>query len=621
MFSLRSSTLFGFVLNLLLLLCLLLPSAKAESLQNKPFIHINAETFSQRISEGLPYIEDNYGQLSIDDAASLFNRKEHQIYQKNTLQFGYSESVYWLMLPIRLDQLGGSSGQRPRKIFVSVQYPLLDSVKLFTRVDGVFTEFEQGDLLPFHQRTFNQNNFVFPLEMHSNETTVYLRIESSSTLSIPLFVETEKSFIESEFESNNINGIYFGIAIGLAIYNFFLWLGTRRPVYILYVFTILNLILFNASMMGYSYYWWPSANTLQQIGIYLFSLSSALGFTLFGMSYLQTKARQPKWHQVLKLMVAVQCISMILVISSSPAFASKLNGVVMLVSVASLFFAAIRSYIKGFGPAKYYFIGQGAVLFSVVFTVLTSQGYIELYYLAPSVMKWSSAFELVFFSVGLADILNNERRLREQAQEEAARAREKVLRIQQEQNEALDTLVRERTEELEIANLKLQELNSTDELTGLRNRRHLNEVLVKEYLRSYRDKKPISILMLDIDFFKRLNDTYGHQFGDECLIEVAKVIMRNIRRPPDIAVRYGGEEFAIVLPATDLAGAEIVAENIRQSVESTRLSYEREPVSLTISIGVASEIPKDRENYNMLLSQADMMLYQAKNSGKNTVIS
>jgi diguanylate cyclase len=187
-------------------------------------------------------------------------------------------------------------------------------------------------------------------------------------------------------------------------------------------------------------------------------------------------------------------------------------------------------------------------------------------------------------------------------------------------NRQLDEKVRERTEALEEANEKLLTLSTTDELTQLKNRRYFDQVLHIEYQRAYREKFPVAIMMLDIDHFKQLNDTHGHQFGDICLQEVARTIRASVRRPPDLPARYGGEEFVVVLPNTDLNGALTVAETIRNAVSELTVSSGNLSVRMTVSIGVASEIPEDNEHgADILLKTADERLYRAKEEGRNRV--
>ncbi len=173
--------------------------------------------------------------------------------------------------------------------------------------------------------------------------------------------------------------------------------------------------------------------------------------------------------------------------------------------------------------------------------------------------------------------------------------------------------------ELMEANEKLRELALKDGLTGLYNHRYFQELLEKELKRAYRYKHPISLIMLDIDHFKKINDTYGHPQGDIVLKELGRIITRTLRNS-DIAARYGGEEFAIILPETDLEGAGLVAERLRREVASLRLNLNGDKVNITISLGVSSI-----ENHSHIIEKkffvdiTDRALYNSKRKGRNRV--
>jgi len=156
-----------------------------------------------------------------------------------------------------------------------------------------------------------------------------------------------------------------------------------------------------------------------------------------------------------------------------------------------------------------------------------------------------------------------------------------------------------------------------DPMTGLANRRELMAALEREMKRAERVKKPLSILLIDIDHFKRINDTYGHPFGDEVIKGIAR-IMKNVVRPYDIVARYGGEEFAILLVETDTRRAGSVAERIRTSVKNKLFEYKGERVPVTVSIG-CSTFPEDGKIAEELLDMADRALYLSKREGRDRV--
>jgi diguanylate cyclase len=339
------------------------------------------------------------------------------------------------------------------------------------------------------------------------------------------------------------------------------------------------------------------------------------------MAFLKTKTLQPTFHKVIFVALIFYLLTLPMIFFTSTHLAAKINIAVTISGVVIVFIAAIRSVLQGYAPARYFLIGQGSILIGVSFTALTSRGIIPFYSLAPEIMKWAAAFELLFFSFALADLVNNERKLREQAQNEFAKAQKELLDSQIQQTEKLDELVRQRTEELEVVNRRLQDLNKTDELTGFFNRRHLNEVLPKEYQRAFREKSNLSIILFDIDHFKQINDKYGHPFGDLCLKKVGELLRDTPHRPSDMAFRYGGEEFVVVLPNTNLEGAMVLAERLRNTISQYVISDDKHSSTITTSMGVASEIPTNREGHGKLLSKADQRLYLAKENGRNQVVA
>lgn len=169
----------------------------------------------------------------------------------------------------------------------------------------------------------------------------------------------------------------------------------------------------------------------------------------------------------------------------------------------------------------------------------------------------------------------------------------------------------------------LAKLADIDGLTCIANRRAFDEYLEKEWLRSQRSKKPLSILMIDVDFFKRYNDLYGHLAGDDCLKTIAGTLEKTLARPADIAARYGGEEFACILPETSEEGAIHTARNILEAVRALKIPHAGSDVFefVTVSIGTAVFMPDNSARPSALIKAADNALYTAKAEGRNRVKS
>jgi len=193
------------------------------------------------------------------------------------------------------------------------------------------------------------------------------------------------------------------------------------------------------------------------------------------------------------------------------------------------------------------------------------------------------------------------------------------LQLQSKIIEAKSNELKIKIEELEKAEKELYRITRTDQLTGVLNRRAIDESLDLIWRRAIRNKSSVTLLMIDIDNFKNYNDTYGHVEGDVCLRKVARMIADTLLRPYDIAARFGGEEFIVLLPETDVIGGKKVAEQIRKNVENMSIenSIEGDSGIVTISIGLAGIVPVSNDEKEMLLQCADEAMYRAKGSGKN----
>jgi diguanylate cyclase (GGDEF)-like protein len=195
------------------------------------------------------------------------------------------------------------------------------------------------------------------------------------------------------------------------------------------------------------------------------------------------------------------------------------------------------------------------------------------------------------------------------------------LKHETDRRKARERELLEATRQLADLNAMLTRLSLIDGLTGVANRRNFDRGLDKEWRRAFRAKTEMSLIMIDVDYFKPYNDFYGHQGGDECLRVVAKILKESLRRPGDLLCRYGGEEFAVILPDTPLAGAAIVAENLRLAVEKAGVPHRHSRAAghVTISLGVGCGKPHLGGEPVDLIKVADQALYESKSRGRNTV--
>ncbi|MAK72386.1 MAG: hypothetical protein CMF19_10150, partial [Idiomarinaceae bacterium] len=251
---------------------------------------------------------------------------------------------------------------------------------------------------------------------------------------------------------------------------------------------------------------------------------------------------------------------------------------------------------------------------SVMANSLGYLGVIDSMFIQRHAIMLGSGIEILLLSWVLAVRYNEQRR--------------EKLEAQQRYNEELEGSVEERTFELQIALRELQDVNAElekrnyeDSLTGLYNRRYFSQQIEKEYRRAYRSKRPLSLLMVDIDHFKKVNDTHGHFIGDQILKGMADRLKDSAKRPGDIVCRYGGEEFAVILADCSQAQAEAFADRLVTQVRSQPFETDSGARHITISVGVAELNSQSGQSTEHLFKAADEALYRAKREGRDQVVT
>ena len=524
---------------------------------------------------------------------------------KGTVNFGQSAYPYWFRTRVAgLDQL-------QQETFLHVDYAHLDELDVFLVRDGSLVEqHHTGDTTPFASRPIPHRTYLVPLTArHGASLDIYVRIATGGPIQVPLDILTRAELDRQDKLNFLWFGAYFGIMIIMLFYNGLIFVFVRDLSYFLYLLYIGATAFLQFTLHGLSFqYLWPESTTLNNSMILI--LTALMPFTaiafvwrFIGLGELGTRFEKTA------ILLFYLGFSAVLVGAFTLHYMTvlKLAHTLSFLAVSLGFYLGLKYWIKGVKAARIFAAAWFVYMVFILLYLLDVKGIVQPNLISRHALEIGSALELVLLSLAFADRLNTEKELRLQAQ----------LKL----NQDLDLLVRERTGELEQANLKLKEVSITDGLTSLYNRRHFDEVSGSEYQRAFRQKQPVGILMIDLDHFKQINDTYGHPFGDLCLQRAAEVIRNAIRRPPDLAARYGGEEFVVLLPNTDTAGAACVAETIRRNLEATVVSDGNHSVHLTASLGAGAEIPPTRQDLEKLLKQVDQCLYQAKHGGRNQVVT
>lgn len=564
------------------------------------------------INLGVEYFVDAGAVENINDVL-LLPDDEWQQQQGIELSLRFDKYDYWLRF--RLDHLNLYESW-----LLELGLPLLDSVDVWFFSDRqLLSEYHTGDDLPFRMRAIAHERFIFPIPAARNDgLMVYLHVSSIVPNQLPISVWSEKNYLVFNGEHSIAMGLFFGFMLAMALSNFFYFISSRSVSFLLYCGYAVSVALLLFSLHGMAFkYLWPNNIWLQTHGVGLFTNSTLFFSILFFRQILAL------WEQYPKVDTSLLGIAgfFLFVIGCSFFVKDDFSRVLYLwlVQLIVLYVFAIGIWLwrSGLRVSKVYVVAWMALMVTVMISSFDalSLGIIEIN--SAYVLMVGATLETVLLALLLAQDYSERGRALTQAQEAK-------IALQRQTNEALENKVQERTLELQMAlrelsetNRQLEEKNNLDALTGIYNRQFFDKKYQSELRRSHREKYPLAIAMVDIDHFKRVNDTYGHLVGDECIKFVASAILPFLRRPGDAVCRFGGEEFAIVMPHTDTDGAFEVLERIRKNIANNPVYCEQLQVPLTISAGVASTVFATDTTGNSLLDNADTALYQAKREGRN----
>lgn len=574
---------------------------------------IDAKNVYQRI-DLLPfskYFIDHSFQYDITDIKKI--NEINWVNNENTSQnFGQINAPIWFKIKLK------NTHKNRQQLYIVLSYPHHDLVDIyFTHETEIIKKTHTGDLLPFKTRENTEPNFIFPIPPSNKPLDVYLSIRSEGLLKLPLYLETQTQLNRQTKNFNFASGIYFGSIAIMLLFNLFIWITVKDKSYLYYLAYIVCSASFQWTLTGLSFqYFWPDYPFFNQYGIIITANLTAVSAVIFMQKFLGINSQTSK-HDQTWINILIGCFILIALSSAvvSYHFALQMLFIGAAFMVLTGFYVGLKYWLKGIRSARFFALAWFSYLFFVILYLLDSKQVINSSALTEYYLAIGSIVELCLLSFAFADKLNSEKELRVKAQSE-------LLDSQIKMNLDLDALVKNRTIELEEANIQLKALSVTDGLTQLKNRYYFDLAFMKEFKRSARESWPFSVIMIDIDFFKKINDEYGHLFGDFCLVKSASLIQSIIHRPSDTVARYGGEEIAVLLPNTSLDGAIKLAEKIREHFRETEFSNAGISQFLTVSLGVSScnPTPKMSDNALKLLETADQCLYKAKENGRDRVI-
>lgn len=533
------------------------------------------------------------------------------------ISFDYTRSAYWLRLTLR------NASDHSLDRMLEIGYPLLTSIEFYQPIaNGAYQSLTTGLAMPFATRPYLNRYFVFPVTLPAHSDQVYyLRLQATDAIIVPARLWGPQAF--HTYERNDYLGQawYFGMATAMILFNLLLFIALRDVIYLLYVSFVTCMALAIASENGLAKeFLWPDATLWADISSFVGNSLVGATWLLFIRHMLNTRTVIPKLDRLIKVFVGVYLLTLIGFTVSFQTFAKSAVllylATIMLILGVGLFCAFKRQ------RSAYFFVAASAMLcFSVVVAALTNLGLLPTNFFTINALQFGSVLEMLLLAFALADRFNEIRRQKENAQSEALGAQRLLVENMQSNERLLEARVVERTEELQILNRKLEVLSATDGLTGIANRSRFDEVLASEWSRAARMGQPLALALLDVDWFKKYNDHYGHPAGDECLRIVTRVLATNVCRTGDLVARYGGEEFVFIAPATDGSNALSVAQIVCEALQTLGLPHKLSEFGcVTVSIGVAAIIPSKEDTPNILVKAADEVLYRAKEQGRNRAV-
>ena len=531
-------------------------------------------------------LEDPERSLTLADvqAPAQAARFKTNLPASSALTLGFTRSAYWLRLTLR------NPGTTPREHMLVVDNPRISQIQAYLPdAQGTYQTITTGCDIPA-SRIYSNRNFVFPLTLPpASEQVLYLRMESSIGLLIPLQLWSAPAFHAHERDDYLVQAWYFGIASAMILFNLMLFFALRDRIYLFYVAFVTSTACTLAIKNGLAgELLWGGTVLDSNVAYYSGASLTVSALLLFMRRMLRIDQLMPRVDRLLLGLVAVFLLSPLAYAVALPLLARGAillylaSVVVILVVVVSCAFKRQRS--------AYFFLAAFALLMlGGATTPLRAMGIVPTNAFTVDGIQLGSALEMLLLAFALADRFNVMRREKAKVQAQLLHAQQQLVDSLKSSERELEQRVAERTDELQLLNNKLAALSLTDSLTGIANRRHFDSVLRQEWQRAQRQNTPLALAMLDVDWFKRYNDHYGHPAGDLCLRQIAQTLAATVCRSSDLVARYGGEEFVFIAPMTDAAAALDIAQKVVDAVAALALPHASSALGcVTVSIGVVA---------------------------------
>ncbi|MDE2387917.1 MAG: GGDEF domain-containing protein [Betaproteobacteria bacterium] len=544
--------------------------------------HANADIdataeYKETIGRYIQFYQPGDADLPMQDALLAYRNGQFTPSGNSILNFGIGAKPVWLAFTVRND---GNKAVR-RNLLLETSW--LDKVDIyFLRHSELIDSYHTGDSLVFSQRPLDHQFFAAGYDFGAGEITVLMRVESDDVMILPVyFISDEKLADRNQLHAYSY-GFMYGVILALVAYNVMLYIGLRATPYLFYSIYLLLFLLLNAAYTGHGYQWlWPESPHWQKWANPVLIMACTVSGFAFALQFLNIKTAWPRVYRFIMVSSAVFFALMLLAMLSGNFVAS------LLISLVFIFFFYISSIGLGVISlktgnrfAKYFLLASIFTICGGVITANAVWGLIPFNEMTYRATDIGMMMDAILLALALAERFN-------------INQSEKLL---------------------------AEKMAGIDSLTNLNNRRSFYQFVQPIWSMGLRSRSSTSVIMLDIDNFKLLNDTYGHALGDRVLVQLAETLQKEARSG-DILARWGGEEFLIFLPETRLTDAVAIAERMRNKISAIQLISEKnKKLSFTASFGVAHTYVVN-VSLDELISHADQQLYRAKRQGRNCVCS
>ncbi|MDP1924116.1 MAG: diguanylate cyclase [Thiobacillus sp.] len=519
-------------------------------------------------------LQEQQGRLELTQVVAAYRAGQFARGISPVLNFGIGAKPVWIHFAVN----NPGAAAVPKRL--SIETAWLDQVDIYVQRRGqTVATARVGDVQAYSQRPLASRYFVVEQVFDPGISEVFIRIETPDPMVVPIYLLNPEASRVRQTQQELSYGIVYGFLFALMAYNAILYFSLRSSRYLRYSLYLAMFVAMNAAYTGHGFAWlWPDSVNWQQWSNPILMLSFGISGLLFAIRFLELRLYFPRARRA----VLVFCAASGGLLGTAMLLGNQKAALLVAFSFALLFSGlmlalGVISVRAGQRPAKYFLLAALAAMVGALLTALSTWGFIPYNSWTFRAVEIGMLIDATLLALALAC----------------------QMRVGQEER------------------LRAERLAQLDPLTGLNNRRAFYDKTSSLWAHAIRHGQAASVMLLDIDLFKQINDRHGHALGDEVLKVVANILKQTVRQG-DVLARWGGEEFIVFLPETSTHEATMLAERLRVAISGLRIPHKTDVITVTASFGVAQRAGQ-HATLDALIASSDTCLYQSKQQGRNRV--